>query len=302
MSTWQRRSGIMLAYPFDKERLVGSASGRKTIWQKPWIVQPKFNGERVRAEVYKKNSCLWSSEENVITSLPHINQALEALNFDFDYEFDSEGYHHGMSKQEIGSIISRKKNIHPDHKQISLQCFDLVTDAPQIQRIQWLNNLFHVIGPNDALKLCPSNLCTEMSEVEELLVHWVSERYEGLMIREPGETYKDKRVTSMMKWKPRKSDSYLIIGYAEEVSIEGEPKNTLGSLLCQDDRGETFSVGSGSYFTQIKRQELWLVKETLPGKYASIKYPELTDRGIPNHPVIFDCTIHRIDYDEEEVM
>lgn len=285
----------------DVERLTGSKSGRKVQWQKPWLVQPKFNGERVRAEVFKKNSCLWSSEENVITSLPHINQFLESLNFDFDFEFDSEGYRHGMSKQEIGSIIGRTKNLHPDHKKIQLHCFDMVTDSPQIQRIDFLFKFCAHLGENDFLKFAQTDPCTEIEEVEQLLMHYINEGYEGVMLREPGETYLTKRTTSMMKWKPRKSDSYLIIGLSEEYSIEGEAKGTLGSLLCQDDRGETFNVGSGSFLTQIKRQELWNIRESLPGKYASIKYPELTDRGIPNHPVLFDVTVNRIDYEEEDI-
>jgi ATP-dependent DNA ligase len=301
MSTWQRRSGIMLAYPFDQERLTGSKSGRKTQWQKPWLVQPKFNGERVRAEVYKKNACLWSSEENVINSLPHINRFLESLNLDFDFELDSEGYRHGMSKQDIGSIIGRTKNIHPNHEVIQLHAFDLITDAPQLQRIEWLFKICQAMGAQDLIVPCPTDCVTDMDKLGQLLMYWIDQRYEGIIVREPGETYQTKRVTSMMKWKPRKSDSYLIVGYSEECDVEGEPKDTLGSFLCQDDRGEQFNVGSGTYFTASRRQELWDRRNTLPGMYASVKYPELTNRGIPNHPVIFDLTIHRIDYDEEVI-
>lgn len=300
MSTWQRRSGIMLAYPYDQERLTGSKSGRKTQWQKPWLCQPKYNGERVRAEVFKGHSCLWSSEENVITSLPHINKFLESLNFPFDVQFDSEGYCHGMSRQAIGSRISRSKNLHHDHETIQLHIFDLITDAPQMQRIDWMYKLKEFIGPNKFLEFAPTNKCTEISEIEVLLHHYINQGYEGLILREPGETYHEKRVTSMMKWKPRKSDSYLIIGYSEEISKDGEPKNALGSLVCKDDHGETFSVGTGTYLDRFKRNLLWTKKETLPGLWASIKYPELTERGIPDHPVIFDITNNRIDYDEEE--
>lgn len=298
MSTWQRRSGIMLAYPFDQERLLGSQSGRKTKWQTPWLIQPKYNGERVRAQVFKRNSILWSSEENIITSLPHINQFLESLNFGFDVEFDSEGYRHGMSRQEINARISRTKNLHHDHKSIQLHVFDLVADAPQIQRVQWMYKLSQHIGECEEMKFAPTNPCSEIVEVESLLHHYINQGYEGLILREPGETYHRRRVTSMMKWKPRKSDCYLIIGFTEEVSKDGEPKNVLGSLLCQDDRGETFSVGTGTYLSQARRHDLWVVKETLPGKWASIKYPELTDRGVPDHPVIFDITTHRIDYED----
>jgi len=101
----------------------------------------------------------------------------------------------------------------------------------------------------------------------------------------------------MMKWKPRGIDSYLIVGYKEETDIYGVPKNTLGSLLLETD-GEQFSVSAGA-FDHVKKQELWQIRDSLIGQYATVKYPELTDRGIPNHSVIVDITEERRDLDED---
>ena len=94
----------------------------------------------------------------------------------------------------------------------------------------------------------------------------------------------------MMKWKPRKSDSYPIVGYVEEVSIDGIPKDALGALICKCEKSlETFNVGSGSFLTREGRIELWNKRDDLIGKRAVIKYQELTDtKKIPRFPVLIN--------------
>jgi hypothetical protein len=98
----------------------------------------------------------------------------------------------------------------------------------------------------------------------------------------------------MMKWKPRRTDSYKIIDYKEMEDQYGRPKNTLGSLLCIK-AGETFSVGSGTLLDHSTRAALWAIRNSLLGKFARIRYPELTDRGIPNHPTIVGITDEEVE-------
>lgn len=92
----------------------------------------------------------------------------------------------------------------------------------------------------------------------------------------------------MMKLKPRKEDHYLIIGYEEEISKDGTPKDALGALVLQSDAGHVFKVGSGSFLTRENRVNLWKAKENIVGKIAQIKYQHLTERRIPRFPVLID--------------
>jgi hypothetical protein len=92
----------------------------------------------------------------------------------------------------------------------------------------------------------------------------------------------------MMKWKPRKSDYYIITGFEEEISIHGEAKGTLGALWLTSDNGEAFKVGSGTLLTRYNRVNLWNNKESLIGKIAQVKYQHLTDRRVPRFPVLID--------------
>lgn len=276
MSLWTRRVGIQLAYPYEKKRL--------TKYGRPLLVQPKLNGERCRAILKRNTITLLSSEENEITTLPHIPKSLACLTF-AHLELDGELYCHGMSKQQIGSYI-RRKQPKEGFEQINFHVFDLVDES--VCQLERLALFYQYIAPHLTHPV-ETHRVEDDASIQILLTHYMSLGYEGVIVRNPLAKYQRKRTTDMMKWKPRGKDSYLIVGYKEEIDIYGTPKGTLGSLLLESD-GERFSVGSGSYFTRSAREQLWTIRETLPGKYATVKYPELTDRGIPNHPVIVEIT------------
>ena len=121
-----KRSGIMLCYPFEEKRLLK--------WNPPFIVQPKFDGERCRA-AYDEDFgwTLISSELNVHHWVPHINQAILFSNIPPSVELDGELYVHGMTFEEIHSVVSTQRvSLHPQHHHIQFHIFDIVdTNLPQ---------------------------------------------------------------------------------------------------------------------------------------------------------------------------
>jgi DNA ligase-1 len=113
---------------------------------------------------------------------------------------------------------------------------------------------------------------------------YLARGYEGMIIRAWDAPYIRRRSTQVMKFKPKKYDDYLVIGYEEEISIEGEPKGTLGALVCTSDDGSKFNVGSG--FTAEDRRNLWERREQLIGRTVQIKYQHITHTGgVPRFPV-----------------
>jgi len=88
----------------------------------------------------------------------------------------------------------------------------------------------------------------------------------------------------MMKLKPKKEDIYEIVGYKEEISIDGAPKDRLGALICRGSDGTEFKVGSG--FNDSSRAELWDKRDLLVGNYVRIVYQHITSgRKVPRFPI-----------------
>lgn len=279
MPEWQRWKGIMKCYPFSEDRLAK--------WQPPYIVQPKYDGVRCRAipittGVKDNEYILLSSEENIIYSVPHLNEIFGKLSL--RAELDGELYCHGMSFEQVVSITSRTVNIHEDHKRIQFHCFDIVNDQPQMRR-QLLIEALRGLSP--WIIVAPFWLCSDFDEVMRAYDEIISSGYEGIIIRHHQGSYERKRSTMVMKFKPKKEDNYVILGAQEEIDKEGLEKGSLGALICASEDGNTFNVGTG--FSAEQRQILWEIRDTLPGRIAKVKYQHLTTgKRVPRFPVFVE--------------
>lgn len=278
-----KRSGIQLCYPFEEKRLAK--------WRPPYIIQPKLDGDRARAIIdHEGTALLVSSELNVYSSVPHINEALAKMGLR-DIELDGELYIHGAPHNEIHSIVSRSAaNIHSDYKLAEFHVFDIVTSHPQVERTRLLIDLFPNQKRNfSPIQLVPSRIVNNLEEIMAAQDEYARLGYEGFVLREASAPYVRKRSTSLMKFKPRKEDLYEIVATQEEISIDGIPKNSLGALVCMGNDGTHFRVGSGSLLTRDARENLWQQREGLVGKYARVRYQHMTSaRGVPRFPVVVE--------------
>jgi len=270
-NTWQRWKGIMKAYPFEEKRLAK--------WAPPYIVQPKYDGDRCRAvPLADGRFLLLSSEENPIFSVPHINQDL------FDsmprQEYDGELYSHQIfiegGHELIHSIVSRTVNIHPRFNEMEFHIFDLVNQDSQIERLTKLSEL-EVSGI--PLRKAPFWICNSLDDIKRVYDNLVGQGYEGIIIRHLYNQYETKRSTFLMKFKPKKKDEYKITGWREEISKDGIPKGRIGSLIMSSQTGDEFGVSAG--LNDEDRARLWLIRNYLNGKTAVVHYQHLTNKGIP---------------------
>lgn len=277
MPEWQRWKGIMKCYPFEEKRL--------NKWEPPYIVQPKYDGVRCRAVPLESGYILLSSEENVIFSVPHINVALNALNIDI--ELDGELYCHGMSFEEIISITSRTRNIHPNSTAIKFHLFDVVTEGNQVERLEDVVKIGHM---SKWIVQSPMYACESLDDIMRIYDEIIRKGFEGIIVRHYLNRYERKRSTWIMKFKPKKDDTYEIIGTKEEIDKEGNPKDTLGALICLSGDGNTFSVGTG--FTDERRKELWESRGLLEGLFAKVQYQHITSGNkVPRFPVFVDIVV-----------
>ena len=274
-----KRSGIQLCYPFEEKRL--------NRWNPPYIIQPKLDGERCRA-VYDEEFgwTLISSELNTFNSVPHINQSLLFSNIPPSVELDGELYVHGMSFEEIHSMVSRTVNLHPNYHAVEYHVFDIVNiNLPQWERLRVLRKLQERFHPG--LYMVDIHLAEDLDGVLKAYDAIVGNGYEGIIVRQLDAPYIRRRSIWVMKFKPKKSDTYKIIGFKQMIDKDGKPKEMLGALICQaQDSEETFSVGSG--MNDEFRQEYWPEDraEELVGNWLLVEYQHITSGlGVPRFPV-----------------
>lgn len=271
-----KRTGIMLCYPYEEKRLQK--------WGHVAWIQPKLDGVRCRALIRPDGAVLVSSSEEIISSVPHINRDLRRRfsSIQSELELDGELYVHGQTFEDINSVVSRTANIHPEYSKIQLHLFDVVSPFDQVHRFQKLTDLFKQGMPHSIKKVEPQ-LITSHDEVMFYYDDYISRGYEGFVLRGLKNFYKRSRSTDLMKFKPKQSDYYRIVGFWEEISQDGEPKGRLGAIQCESD-GETFNVGTG--FKEADRIRLWAIRQSLPGKYCHVCYQHKTaGKGVPRFPV-----------------
>lgn len=265
------RENIQLCYPADDKR----------ISRLPDVifVQPKLNGERCRVEWFGNEPILLSSYGNEFKYLDHIKAALKRL--PIQRPWDGELYVHGWTREHIHSVVSRKKNSNADVGEMQFHIFDVQNMVRnQKQRNELLAQLF-IDNESAALEVVPTAVIDKKDWLS-VCTFYVQEGYEGIILRHPGALYQNKRLSTILKFKPTEHDTYQIVGVAQEVSQHGELKESLGSFLVTSDEGTVFRVGTGPSLTKELREHYWKVRESLPGKMLKVKHELLrTTNDIP---------------------
>jgi ATP-dependent DNA ligase len=281
-----RRTGIMLAKPYEEryvQRWLRDSNG--------FYIQPKLNGRRARTVISADHYFLISSEANTLPSCRHIEEQLDAAFEDFPSRprFDGELFVHGYKIQTLGSLISPRVNLRVESQLIEFHIFDLYDlTIKQSDRIGILDILRDRLHKQPSLKVVETHVA-KLNDLEQWLHRFMASGYEGIILRNPSALYTPTRTANMLKLKPRFQDSYRITGVFEAIDKFGYPKNMLGGLMLKGKNGERFNCGAG-IFSHEERKIVWETwnknPDLLKGKFAVLKYQELSERGVPLQPIL----------------
>lgn len=289
-----KREGVMLCYPFEEARLLGKI--KRTIpFAKPYLVQPKLDGERCRVLLSRGEAPkLLSSTGNLIVSVPHINRALaewyKAIGTGCHMkpiELDGELYCHGMDFNNIHSIVSREylETLHEDRRQISLHLFDVIEQGTQLERLENLAFVKRGVSRYDIpfIKIVDTYFANNLQGIMEHYEEFIKQGYEGMIIRCPNNLYERKRSRRVMKFKPKAFDYYTIKDVYEAESMEGIAKGMIGGFIVSSGE-ELFKVGAGT-LTHKQRIEYWEQRDRLQGKTLHVKYQTKQENDIPRFAI-----------------
>jgi len=272
------RQGIMQPHSFSEKRVLS--------WKERHVIyQPKVNGERCRALKANGEVVLFSSEGNIITSVPHIEEALNKR-MQNGHTWDGELYAHGMLLQDIRSIVSRTQGLHPDYEKMQYWVFDMLTASKEtcLHRLSNLIDYFFTPPYDSTILQRVSTGIDTPQAFPAYLKEYINEGFEGIIVRNPSGFYEPTKSYNILKFKPKAEDYYRITGVFEAVSKWGEPKSTLGGLYLEDASGNSFKCGAGS-LTHAERKRYWEIAHESPqdlyGSYALLEYPEKSRDNIP---------------------
>jgi len=252
----------------------------------PVLVSPKIDGCRMVAQ---KNG-LWTRNGKPYVSCPHIIELLKPI-FDIHptWVIDGEVYSHDNNFEKIISLVKRTKPTITDLKDsedmVKLWIFDGLTEYKTMgfwTRFDKIKNEIKNLIPDykKHIVFVENEIANSHEEVVKAHDKYVSQGYEGVMIRVADSEYENKRSKHLLKLKAFLDDEYEIIDIIEG---KGNRSGMAGNLELKMPNGKTFSAGirgGEDYYKELLKN-----KNKLIGKNTTIRYQNLSEDGIPRFPI-----------------
>ena len=253
------------------------------------LMNPKLDGIRCIAT----KDGLFSRNGKEIVSSPHIAKELEDF-FEMYPEIvlDGELYNHDL-KDDFNKIVSLVRKTKPTKNDLTetaqlveYHIYDIaagpISEQNYFERSQELDVLFTLRGyPMNKLKLVPTSIVRSEQECEIMHAEYLSEGYEGSMVRLPAPYELGKRSNSLIKYKNFDDQEFRVIGFEEGVgNFVGLPKVILIEL---PDGSSAKATMTGT------RESLAEIKENFDdyiNKAATVQFFGWTKDGQLRFPIV----------------
>ena len=208
---------------------------------------------------------------------------------------DGECYHHGYTLQQINSI-ARTQKVAKDLEILQFYWYDIVDlNNPFKTRLAKMKSLASglkeygseigwepdkIFKENELrIQFVPQVEVSGWDNMMKLHNEYVSEGWEGLVIRDPERPYKPNgRTNDMIKIKVYKDDCFKVVG--KEAGLRGSEDMV---FIMQMPDGRTFKAKP--FGDREQKQEYWInFEEKYNGHIGECKFFYYSDDGIPLQP------------------
>lgn len=251
----------------------------------PVLVSKKIDGLRLIA---RKDGC-WTRNGKPYVSVPHISKILKPL-FDKhpNWIIDSEIYTHDIPFEKVVSLVKKSKptaeDLQESEKICNIYIFDGVIDdvnATFENRFSTIRKeIKDIIGLDKHLVFVNNDTANSYDDILKAHDQYVSEGYEGCMVRVMGKPYENKRSKYLLKYKEFLDKEFRIVDIIEGI---GQRAGMAGKIVIELEAGKTCEAGirgGESYYKELLRD-----RKSLLGKKATVRYQGLTDKGSLRFPV-----------------
>lgn len=248
--------------------------------------QPKLDGVRCIAT----KDGLFSRLGKPIISVPHIFEALKPVFEKYpDTILDGELYAAKLS-DNFNEIISLARQAKPTEEDFAkskevLQywVYDINQSSKYSLRFAYLDVLINQDLKNDFIKLVETTTKVPSQEhLDVLYAVYMSQGYEGQMVRVSSKGYENKRSKQLLKRKEFKDEEFEIVDIIEGLgNWAGYAKSVVFKLNDGTERTSDAGIAGNQEFTKNLLQD----KENYIGTLVTVKYQNYTPDGKPRFPI-----------------
>ena len=267
----------------------------KNIYNKVWLASRKIDG--LRASIYMgKDGVLHTQSRGAMNYDPAMSDIIE--NKDLIYLFkevpglilDGEAYHHGYTLQQLNSIARTQKTVR-DYGILQFYWYDIVdpnsTFDERFALMKDIRDEMNLIFDPEKnfedgelrIQFVPQEEVTGWDNMMKLHNQYVSEGWEGLVIRDPDALYRPNgRTNDMIKIKIYKDDCFKVVG--KEAGLRGSEDMV---FIMEMPDGRTFKAKP--FGDREQKEEYWNNFESrYNGHIGECKFFYYSDDGIPLQP------------------
>jgi DNA ligase-1 len=244
----------------------------------PVYCQPKLDGHRCLAIVYRGKCELWSRTRKPITSVPHIVAALEKTFPNTNIVLDGELYNHAYKNrfEEITSFI-RQQTPKDGHEVVEYHVYDLMNDVLTFQ--ERTSKIYAIKFFSSKIVKVETRLANDITELMNYFTVCRGLEYEGCMARNADSLYKHGRSYDLQKIKEMDDAEYEIAGVEAGRGRMAE----CGIFLCKTKDGNEFNCKMEGSLDVLKG---YLSNpQKVIGKMLTVRYQGLTNGGVPRFPI-----------------
>ena len=241
-----------------------------------------------RAVVTKDGMVAGRSGKPII-SAPHIFEDMKLIFEKYpDLAFDGELYADSLA-HNFEKLISLAKKTKPTESdliqsknELQYHIYDIVdTSMLFTERQNVIQKIFReYLDDVDSVKMVPTVQVIDREHMDKLYAEYIMNGQEGQMIRTNAK-YQGKRSSDLLKRKEFEDAEFEILGVIEG---QGTWQNMAKSLKVVTPNGDVFHAGIKG--TQEYCRNLLENANDVIGKFATIRYQNLSNAGIPRFPVV----------------
>ena len=244
------------------------------------IVQPKLDGNRCLIVINEEGAKMYTRTGKVMpVQLTHIlEEVFESYPFmEGTIVLDGELFSDSMSFNRLNGLIKRE-TVTPedieDRKAISYHLYDVINDNGYEDRAEYIK-----MYENRSIIIVPSTKIYATDEnIKKYLEKFLSEGHEGLMIRQLGMGYDNKRSWQLCKVKLFEDAEYKLVGFEED-----KRGGFVGAFVMENHNGSTFNAGASGQ-TVDERTVMWNNQSEYLNQMATVEYFGISEYGVPRFP------------------